>query len=260
MTASFPLKNKTVLVPRGKGQAKAFSDVVRKYGGTPVEIPLLAFRPITLTPVLKDNLKKLDTYDWIIFTSSVTVASFLSYWSEELPLPKKIAAIGEKTAKTLVKKGLKVDFIPTKYVAEEFVIEFSPLVKDGMKVLIPKGNLARDYISAELSKIGAKVDEIIMYETFFPEESKEKLAQMLKEEKLDIIPFTSPSTVDHFMGVVEENGLFNRIHDCIFACIGPVAKKRAESKGLPIHAVPSVYTVEKMIDEVADYLIKVSSL
>ncbi len=260
MTPSFPLKNKTVLVPRGKSQAKGFSDIVTRYGGTPVEIPLLAFRAAEQTVELKNIMNKLHTYDWVIFTSSVTVATFLSHWSQGSSLPKKIAAIGEKTAQALVEKGLKVDFIPAKYVAEEFVVEFSPLMKDGTKVLIPKGNLARDYISTRLSKVGARVDEIIIYETFFPDESKAKLAQMLKEKKLDIIPFTSPSTVDHFMEVVKEEGLSDRVHACIFACIGPVAQKRAESFGLTIHAVPSVYTVEKMIEAVADYLRKESLL
>ena len=260
MTSSLPLKNKTVLVPRGKSQAKAFSDVVRKYGGTPVEIPLLAFRPTMVTTELKDIMKKLHTYDWIIFTSSETVASFLSYWTKGSPLPQKVAAIGEKTAQALAEKGLQVDFIPTKYVAEEFVIEFSLLMKAGTKVLLPKGNLARDFIATELTKIGVRVEEMIVYETFFPEESKSKLAQMLQEKRLDIIPFTSPSTVDHFMEVVKDCGLDDRIHDCLFVCIGPVAQQRAESFGLTIHAVPSVYTVENMIKEAADYLIKASSL
>ncbi len=47
MTDSAPLKNKKILVPRGKGQAKPFSDLVKKNGGIPIEIPLIAFRPIT---------------------------------------------------------------------------------------------------------------------------------------------------------------------------------------------------------------------
>ncbi|WP_071395941.1 uroporphyrinogen-III synthase [Bacillus tuaregi] len=260
MTASSPLKNKTVLVPRGKGQAKAFSDVVRKFGGTPIEIPLLAFRPTAFLEEHQDIMKKLHTYDWLILTSSVAVTAFLSHWPKGTTLPLKIAAIGEKTAQAIEAQGLKVDFIPAEYVAEAFVMEFCPLVKAGDRVLIPKGNLARDYISTELRHIGAIVDEIVIYETYFPEESKEKLARLLSENKLDIIPFTSPSTIDHFMQVVEENGLSDRIQRCVFACIGPVAHKKAESWGLTIHAVPSVYTVENLIKEVADYLLKVSSL
>ena len=56
-------------------------------------------------------------------------------------------------------------------------------------MLIPKGNLARDYISTQLTKLGAKWMKSSIYETYFPPESKEVLEQMLIENELDIIPF-----------------------------------------------------------------------
>ena len=61
------------------------------------------------------------------------------------PFPK-IAAIGTKTAKVLLERGLQVEFIPTEYVAEAFVTEFLPYVQEGTRVLIPKGNLAREVL------------------------------------------------------------------------------------------------------------------
>lgn len=76
MSPSLPLLNKKVLVPRGEGQAKSFSELVERYGGIPIEIPLIAFRPIEKNQRLQESLLVLDTYDWIIFTSSVTVETF----------------------------------------------------------------------------------------------------------------------------------------------------------------------------------------
>jgi uroporphyrinogen-III synthase len=260
MTPFMSLQNKAVLNPRGKSSAKSFSEVVKKYGGTPVEIPLIAFKPTELNSELEQVIKGIQMYDWIIFTSKVAVDTFLSYWSENVPVLSKIAAIGEKTAQVLGEKGFKVDFIPNEYVAESFVEGFSPRIKSGTKVLIPKGNLARDYISTELIKHGAKVDEITVYETVFPVESKAILAQKLSGSKLDIICFTSPSTVDHFMEVVEKEGLLNNLHTCIIVCIGPVAKRRAEKWGLIVQVVPTVYTVEAMIKSVVDYIKKESNL
>lgn len=254
MTSSLPLINKTVLVPREKSSAKAFSQMVKKYGGIPVEIPLLAFKPIADNLELQSVLKNIQAYEWIIFTSKVTVETFLSNWSSHMAVFPKIAAIGKKTAEILEGKGWAVDFFPTEYVAEVFVTEFSSKIQTGTKVLIPKGSLARDYISSQLTNLGAQVDELIVYETYFPPESKEALAEMLFESKLDIIPFTSPSTVDHFMEVVKQYNLSNRVTSCTFACIGPVAQKRAESFGLTIHAVPSVYTVDHMLREIAHYI------
>ena len=256
IASSLPLRGKNILVPRSKGQAESFSHLVEKYGGNPVEIPLLAFRP-TSSPEIQTIITQIHTYDWIIFTSSITVETFLTFLrpsgGQQLP---KIAAIGKKTESFLVTKGLQVDFTPEEFVAEGFVEEFRAYVKKGMKVLIPKGNLARDYIASQLAKYGADVDETIIYETYFPEASKEIIKDKLTHSQLDILTFTSPSTIDHLMAVVKEYDLDDNVKECIIGCIGPVTKERIESYGLKVHIAPDVYTVHHMIKSTIDYLEK----
>lgn len=253
MITSLPLKNKHIMVPRGKREAKSFSELVIKYGGIPVEIPLIAFKPVGLNETLKEKLNELHTYDWIIFTSNVTVDTFFSFIEAGRGLPK-VAVIGERTKQMLLRKGVDVHFTPSKYVAEEFVEEFLPLISEGEKVLIPKGNLAREYIATSLMKKGATVDEIIIYETYLPEESRLKLIESLREDKLDILTFTSPSTIDHFMDTVKMYALEDKLQRCIVACIGPVSKERAESHGLTVHVMPETYTVEDMLKDLIEYL------
>ncbi|WP_419393631.1 uroporphyrinogen-III synthase [Cytobacillus praedii] len=254
--STLPLQGKNILVPRSKGQAQSFSDLVKQYGGNPVEIPLLAFRPAS-TPEIYAIINQLHTYDWLIFTSSITVETFLSFLhpSDRKHLPK-IAAIGKKTESFLLDKGLQVDFTPEEFVAEGFVEEFKPNVKKGMKVLIPKGNLARNYIADHLTNYGAVVDEAIIYETYFPEESRELIKDKLTHGQLDILTFTSPSTIDHLMAVVKENNLNEKVEACVIGCIGPVTKERIESYGLKVHIAPDVYTVHHMIKSTIDYLKK----
>ncbi|MCH6267745.1 uroporphyrinogen-III synthase [Neobacillus citreus] len=257
MSPSLPLLNKRVLVPRGEGQAKSFSELVERYGGIPIEIPLIAFRPIEKNQRLQESLKVLDTYDWIIFTSSVTVETFFSFVDRVGAEFPRVAVIGKKTEKVLKERGIRVDFVPSVYVAEEFVEEFLPHVERGCRVLLPKGNLAREYIATGLRKAGAVVDELIIYENYMPEESREKLAKMLSERELDILTFTSPSTVDHLMDVVGEYGLADHLNGCIIACIGPVTEKRLLEYGLPIHAAPEEYTVDEMVKSVIDFFEKI---
>ncbi|AGK55103.1 uroporphyrinogen-III synthase [Bacillus sp. 1NLA3E] len=257
MTASsLPLYHKKVLVPRGKGQAKPFSDLVKKNGGIPIEIPLIAFRPVQLNDKLKEMITKLHTYDWIIFTSNVTVDTFLSMVnSQTLP---KVAVIGARTKQVLEERGIPVAFTPSEYVAEGFVSEFLPLIQPGMKVLIPKGNLARDYIALALTEHGAIVTESVIYETYAPEESKKELAEMLSNEELDILTFTSPSTVDHFIEIVQEYNLSDKLKSCLVACIGPVSTKRAKALGLTVHVSPTEYTVKDMIKAIIENLNQVT--
>lgn len=256
MLKSPPLLDKKVLVPRGKGQAASFSRLVAKYGGIPVEIPLIAFRPIQKNQRLSECLEKLGTYDWIIFTSNVTVETFFSFLGEVRPDFPKIGVIGKKTAKVLNELGFPVDFVPSAYVAEVFVEEFLPIVSPGSRVLIPKGNLAREYIADSLTEAGAIVDEVVIYETYMPAESRAKLVGMLDGGELDILTFTSPSTVDHFMEVVSANGLETRLEPCIIGCIGPITENRLREYGLPVHAAPEEYTVEEMIKSTIAYLEK----
>jgi uroporphyrinogen-III synthase len=255
MIQSLGLKDKKVLVPRGKKEAKSFSRLLESFGGIPIEIPLIAFRPVALNDKLRQVLETLHTYDWIIFTSKVTVETLLSLIGpDKLPSLPKIAVIGKKTEEVLRAKGLKTEFFPSEFVAETFVEEFSPYIQRGMKICIPKGNLAREYISDSLKKAGAIVDEVIVYETYMPEESHDQLAKMLAEDQLDILMFTSPSTVDHLMSVVEEYQLKKHLESCLIGCIGPVTENKLISYGLTVHASPKAYTVEEMINSMNSYL------
>lgn len=254
MISAPPLQNKHVLIPRGAKQARAFSELVERLGGIPAEIPLIAFRPVAASEELFYILKEIHKYDWIVFTSNVTVETFFSNYKDSgEPFPK-IAVIGSKTREVLEEKNFHASFTPKEYVAEGFVEEFLPHVSEGMRVLIPKGNLAREYISSSLKKHGVLVDELIIYETYMPEESRSKLAEMVSKEKLDILAFTSPSTINHFMETVRDYQLQDRIADCIVACIGPVSKRKAEEFGLTVHACPKTYTVEEMMNSVIEYL------
>jgi uroporphyrinogen-III synthase len=256
MIKSLPLLDKKVLVPRGENQAESFSQLVERYGGIPIEIPLIAFRPIERNGQLQDVLKAVDSYDWLIFTSNVTVETFFSFFEKEVigeDFPK-IAAIGKKTAEVLQVRGLRVDFIPSSYVAETFVEEFSPYIHKGARVLLPKGNLARVYIANALTKVGATVDEVVIYETYMPFDNRKKLAGMIAGKHLDILTFTSPSTVDHLMDVVKEYGLGEQLKECVISCIGPITEKKLLAHGLTVHASPKEYTVKEMIKSTIAYL------
>lgn len=256
MSPSSSLNGKKVLVPRGKKSAKSFSSIVEGYGGIPIEIPLLDFRPILKDDIIKPIVESLHTYDWIVFTSNVTVETFLSFIEGNEGLLPKIAVIGEKTEESLKNHSIDVNFKPKEYVAESFVQEFAPFVKPADKLLIPKGNLARDVIAQFFRGKGHTVDEVIIYETYFPSDSKEKLVDLLKNKSVDILPFTSPSTIEHFMSVVEEYQLQDNIKDCIVAAIGPVSKRKCEQLGLKVDVMPDVYTSYDMIIAVVEYLNK----
>lgn len=249
-----PLQGKNILVPRGKDQAVVFSETIRNLGGTPIKIPLIGFKEIENKEILLQKTAQLSSYDWLVITSMNTAKFFLPYLSPDLPKIPKIAAIGEKTAQEIEKRGFRVEFIPREYVAEGFVKDFLPVAARGEKVLLPKGDLARDIISTQLGEHGVSVDEFVIYETYLPDESKEKLIDTLRHIPLHVLTFTSSSTVDHFMSVVQTEKLHDKLENSVIACIGPIAKKTAEDYGLIVHVSPSVYTVPAMLDALVHYI------
>lgn len=128
---------------------------------------------------------------------------FLDSLNKKLPLTIKIAAVGVKTKLELEKRGYQVHFVPTSFVAEAFAEEFLKELSGNERILFPKGNIAREVIPVALREIGVSLDELIVYGTKVNIEKKQELIAALKLGKVDIITFTSPSTVTSFVRLLE---------------------------------------------------------
>ncbi|WP_203361592.1 uroporphyrinogen-III synthase [Bacillus sp. REN10] len=256
MTVRLPLGNKRILVTRPRGQAAPFIDKIKAAGGIAYAVPLIAFRAVQ-APNEAIVVSKLYTYDWIVLTSKNGVDFFFQQL-EKMGVDRKrisarFVAIGTKTAAVLQEYGFQADYIPEKFSADQLAKEIELGLFQAQNVLIPKGNLARTTIAEALRKQGAQVEEWIVYETFFPKEEKSRLLQLLQSERLDVITFTSPSAVRHFMNAIEEANLSL---SAVIACIGPVTEAVVKKFGLSVSICPEEYTIEALIEEMAQYFRK----
>ncbi|MBM7584856.1 uroporphyrinogen-III synthase [Bacillus pakistanensis] len=253
---TLPLEGKEILITRGEQEAEGMSELVKQYGGIPHIVPLLAFR-FYEDHKQTDYINQLPEYEWIIFTSKNTVRFFVSLLKEKevtfSTMKCKIGAVGDKTGELLRSFGYTPDFIPDSFTAEDFAEQFLNEGKRPKKVLIPKGNLARNILASSLREYGISCDEWILYENYFPQKNQEKLKQLLLINELDAVTFTSSSAIHHFIKTVEKNNLKRIIEHPIYACIGPVAKETAESYGLKVEIVPERYTMEDLVEALAQY-------
>ena len=80
-----------------------------------------------------------------------------------------------------------------------------------------------------------------------PKESETELYRLMKEQCVDIITFTSSSTVHHFMKVMDKHNLRECLSDSIIACIGPIAEKTAKQYGLNVQICADPFTVEGLV-------------
>lgn len=254
--ASGPLAGKTVLVTRGKEQAKAFSEKLREAGAIPVEIPLIAISPSPYRDKIERCAHQLSDYDWLVFTSANGVRFFFPFVNKKTPLPK-VVVVGKKTAAALKAHGVFPAVVPDEFVAEGVIEALKPLVKPRDRVLLVKGNLARTALRDALVDMGADVTDLIVYETSMNEAGKEQLLYLLREKKLDVITFTSSSTVQSFMRMMEGEDIASLLAGCAIACIGPITKETAEKAGLSVHICPNEYTIDAMIKEMETYFANV---
>ncbi|MGW6150265.1 uroporphyrinogen-III synthase [Bacillus mycoides] len=239
------LAGKTVLITRAQHQAKQMSVAVKERSGIPLEIPLLRMEG-TSHRKIQHIAGQLHSYDWVIFTSKNGVAFFLDSLRKKLPGPIKIAAVGVKTKLELEKRGYQVHFVPTSFVAETFAEEFLKELSGNERILFPKGNLARDVIPVKLREFGVFLDELIVYGTKVNVEKKQELITALKLGEVNIITFTSPSTVDSFVRLLEGTNWREWTKKCTIACIGPITEKEANLY-FPHVIVPKEYTVEALL-------------
>lgn len=239
------LAGKTVLITRAQHQAKQMSVAVKERSGIPLEIPLLHMEG-TSHRRIHHTARQLHSYDWVIFTSKNGVTFFLDGLEKKLPLTIKIAAVGVKTKLELEKRGYQVHFVPTSFVAEVFAEEFLKELNGNERILFPKGNLARDVIPVKLRGIGVSLDELIVYGTKVNVEKKQELITALKVRKVNVITFTSPSTVDSFVRLLEGTNWREWTKKCTIACIGPITEKEANLY-FPHVIVPKEYTVEALL-------------
>ncbi|MFS0822515.1 uroporphyrinogen-III synthase [Bacillus sp. 1P02SD] len=260
MDSTQPLLGKTILNTRGKSAAAAFSKKILAAGGTPIEIPLLTFQKPKDTTIIAETIKNLHRYEWLVFTSKNGVDFFFEFYDQVLekvtkniPMPK-IAVVGSKTEKTLLAKGYRPVLVPDEFIAEGLFESLRPYVMPGVRFLLARGNLSRSFLVDELTKHGAVATDLIVYETVGDSRDKEHLITLLKEKQIDIITFTSPSTVKQFYKIVEQTEWEEWTNHVLFACIGPETKKAADHLHIPIHICPKNYTTDHLLDEIINYL------
>lgn len=122
MENDFPLEGKTVLVTRNKAQATSFQQKVEALGGKAVLTSLITFRRALPNDVAEQVREDLAALVLACFYKCERGRLLFSYLKENqliLPAHKKIAAVGEKTARRLKTHNVSVDVMPQEYIAEQ---------------------------------------------------------------------------------------------------------------------------------------------
>ncbi|HPQ15155.1 MAG TPA: uroporphyrinogen-III synthase, partial [Bryobacteraceae bacterium] len=229
-------------------------------GAEVIEFPTIEIRPAEDYGPLDDAIRRIASYDWIIFTSVNGVRFFAERMQccglTMAALRARICAIGPATRRAVEALGLKVDLMPQQYVAESLVAAFEGEDLAGKRILIPRAAIARDVAPAALASRGAHVDVVEAYRTAAPDDAPGRAAQIFGgDRKPDWITFTSSSTVTNFVAAAGAGSLAGvRV-----ASIGPVTTATARRHGIDVTVEASKFTTDGLIEAILQYGCRVDS-
>ncbi len=251
-----PLFGKEVLITRPASQAKNLVGLLEDQGAEVIEFPTIRIASLDGSRELDLAIEKLADYDWIVFTSPNGVDHFWRRMEmkgkDARSLYKlKIGGIGPKTALRLQNRGITADLLPDEYSTEGILKSFRRLKVKGQRILLPRANIAPSRLPNGLKKLGARVQEVAVYETELPEAGDlTTLRNKFRDRKIDIVAFTSSSTVRNFIKLIGDVDMGG----ARIACIGPVTASEAEKSGIRPDIVPQEYTIEGLVEEIVNVL------
>ena len=253
-----PLFGKKIIVTRSREQASDFSVLLEKYGAEPIEFPTIETVPPKDWKEIDRAIKNLPKYDWAIFTSINGVKYFierLKKQGKDIRELKgiKICAIGPATAKAIEDLGIKVDLLPKEYRAESIITGLGKTKIKGRRFLLPRALKAREVLPEEIKRLGGKVDVVTAYRTVQPKEKTDEIRKMLREKRVDVVTFTSSSTVENFVNMFKRNEVPGILNGTRVACIGPITKDTATKLGIKTDIMPEKYTIPALTEAIGEY-------
>jgi len=280
-----PLFGKRVLITRTRRQASALARLLAEEGAVPVELPAIEIEPSFDDATVAAALEALSAgrYAWAAFTSANAVELWFSLMRERSLDARafggvRVAAIGPATAEALAEGGITADAVPAEYVAEGIIDALATPLRPGDRVLVPRAEAARPELVEGLRALGAEVDEVTLYRAAVPAEAPAEALAALRDGGIDIVTFTSSSTVRNLAALLGKdfrvilNGEGTGARKVVssrrnlggeaaaargprplIACIGPITADTARELGLRVDVEAAEHTVPGLVAAVREY-------
>ncbi|PHR25195.1 MAG: uroporphyrinogen-III C-methyltransferase [Desulfotalea sp.] len=255
------LFGKRIIVTRTREQASELVLGLEEYGANCLEYSTINIVPVESYDAFDEELERLKEYHWILFTSLNSVKYFFKRLYEkgmdarDLNGPD-IAVVGKSTADLLLTYGLNADLIPSTFTGEGLAESLLDQGVEGRNIFIPRAKQAREILPETLRGAGAQVTVTPVYQNCPVEGDKATIRAEFTDHKVDMITFTSSSTVRNFLTLLDaenQEELQQLLQGVKIAAIGPITAKSVTDNGLEVHVQPDQFTITDMVDAVVDY-------
>ncbi|MEN8199350.1 MAG: uroporphyrinogen-III C-methyltransferase [Thermodesulfobacteriota bacterium] len=256
-----PLFGKKVVVTRTREQASELMAGLEEYGANCLEYSTIKIEPMDSYESFDEELDRLEEYHWILFTSLHGVKYFFERLYEKGMDARsmkgtEIAAVGRATADLLMEYGVRADLLPAVFTGEGLAEALLDEGIEGRNILIPRAEQARQILPEMLRGAGAQVTVTPVYKNVAPEGKRERLREELESGQVDMVTFTSSSTVRNFLSMVgaeSASELKRLMHEVRIAAIGPITAKTVTDNGLQVDIMPESHTIADMIHAIVEH-------
>jgi uroporphyrinogen III methyltransferase/synthase len=256
-----PLFAKKIIVTRTREQASELVAGLEEFGANCLEYSTIHIKPVDSYDILDSELERLNEYHWILFTSLNGVKYFFEHlYSKGMDARDlkgtDLAVVGKSTADFLLSYGLNADLIPSTFTGEGLAESLLDQGIEGRNILIPRALYGREILPETLRGAGAQVTIAPVYQNCPAEGDKESLREELLNGGVEMITFTSSSTVRNFLTMLDakdQEELQTILEGIKIAAIGPITAKTVTDNGLQVDVQPKEYTISGLIQSIVDY-------
>lgn len=252
-----PLSGRRIIVTRARTQASDLATRLTELGADVIEAPAIVIVPADPAP-LRDALRHLGEYQWVLFTSQNAVeiawAALRGAGGDARRFAGvRVGAVGQATARALLDRGIAADVIPPRATAEGLgdALRQRPDVR-GTRILFIQADGAGDALPAALRDMDTTMHEIVAYRTVPDASGTNAARDALTANSVDAITFTSASTVRFFLDALGGNA--GAVGGARIITMGPRTSDAARMLGLTVHAEAATATIDALVDAVRDVL------
>lgn len=233
-----PLAGKTIVVTRTASQGAKLCEELAARGAKVKALPLISFVPPDDSGALDAGLRRLPSFDWIIFTSANAVQA-VARRQRELGLAgnasgekrARVAAVGPATAEAAAEAGFSVDFVASNHSGAGLAEELREEIR-GQGVFLPRSDHANPDLPTALKREGTSVTEAVAYKTVPPSKAERAQANDYLKDAVDGILFFSPSAVQNFLEIVDRKVLERLQGRAVMVAIGPTTAGALSAAGI----------------------------
>ena len=193
-----PLQGVGVLVTRPRRQAAELVEAIESRGGTAYCFPVLEIVPFDELDV-RNSVARLGKPDIVIFVSRNAVEHGIRHTDGGA-----IAVIGPATAAAVAAAGRIVDIQPAGgFDSEHLLAEERLQDVAGQRIRIIRGRSGRELLADELTKRGATVEYLSVYERRVPDLDIDTRADLEREWRQGHVNVITVMSVESFSNLVE---------------------------------------------------------